>query len=158
MRALRLVAVPVLVLSLLAVLVFAFGQVQGGGAATVPGTIRVETRLLQSGRVDLGRQGRSAGDVVLTSALVFNRRVTPTAIGRYELVCTFVRLSSRSCEGTLQLPRGDIVVGGRLEFPRLYELAVIGGTGLYDNARGTATVTRLAVGPTRELVVVRLVG
>jgi hypothetical protein len=40
----------------------------------------------------------------------------------------------------------------------LYQLAVIGGTGLYDNARGTLTVTRTGTGPTRDLLVVRLVG
>jgi hypothetical protein len=149
---------PLAVALVLTGVVIAFGQVPGGDAATPPGTIRVETRLVQSGRVDLGRRGRSTGDMVLTSSLVFNRRVTPTTIGRYELVCTFVRLSSRACQGTLQLPRGEIVVSGAMQFPRLYELAVVGGTGIYDNARGTSTVTRLGVQPTRELVVVRLVG
>jgi len=149
---------PLLVLAAALGLVVGLGQVRGGGAATGPATIRVETRLAQSGRIDLGRSGRSAGDMVLSSALVYNKRVTPRFIGRYELACTLIRLSSRSCDGTIQLPRGDIAVGGALEFPRLYELAVVGGTGLYDNARGTLTVTRLGVYPTRELLVVRLTG
>ena len=80
-------------------------------------------------------------------------------IGRAELVCTFVdsrRL--RSCRGTYIMPKGRLVVGGELQFRQFYSLAVIGGTGLYDNARGTLTVTRMGTSPVRELVVFRLVG
>jgi hypothetical protein len=50
------------------------------------------------------------------------------------------------------------MVGGTLRYTELYQLAVLGGTGLYDNARGTVTVTRLGRRPTRELVVFRLTG
>jgi hypothetical protein len=35
---------------------------------------------------------------------------------------------------------------------------VLGGTALYDNAQGAVTVTRLGTRPTRELLLVRLVG
>jgi hypothetical protein len=35
---------------------------------------------------------------------------------------------------------------------------VLGGTGLYDNARGTLTVTRLRKNPRRDLFLFRLVG
>ena len=64
-------------------------------------------------------------------------------IGRSELVCTFVDSGrSRSCRGTYILPKGKIVVGGSLLYRQFYDLAVLGGTGLYDNARGTVTVTR----------------
>ena len=35
------------------------------------------------------------------------------------------------------------VIGSRL----LYELAIVGGTGLYDNARGSLTVTTYGLGP-----------
>jgi hypothetical protein len=37
-------------------------------------------------------------------------------------------------------------------------MAVLGGTGLYDNARGTLTGTRIRVNPRGELVIVRLIG
>jgi hypothetical protein len=39
----------------------------------------------------------------------------------------------------------------------IYELAVVGGTGLYNNVRGTLTVTSLKQKPSRELLVFRLV-
>jgi len=46
------------------------------------------------------------------------------------------------------------VIGGRL----FYQLAVYGGTGLYDNARGTITATYLGGLPPKEFLVFRLVG
>ena len=80
-------------------------------------------------------------------------------IGRSELVCNFVDdVRSRVCRGTYILPKGKIVVGGSLLYRQFYDLAVLGGTGLYDNARGTLTVTRTSRKPIRDVVVVRLVG
>ena len=43
-------------------------------------------------------------------------------------------------------------------YQQFYDLAVLGGTGLYDNARGTMTVTRTARKPVRDMIVFRLVG
>ena len=65
---------------------------------------------------------------------------------------------SRICRGTYVLPKGKVVVGGALLYRQFYDLAVVGGTGLYDNARGSVTVTRMDRRPVRDLVVVRLVG
>ncbi len=90
--------------------------------------------------------------------VLYNRRLTLRSIGHVELVCTFVVGNSRSCRGTYFLPKGKLVVGGSLIFPQFYELAVLGGTGLYDNARGTVTITRIARNPNRSLVFFRLVG
>ena len=76
-----------------------------------------------------------------------------------ELVCTFVDSKRmRVCRGTYVLPKGKIVVGGSLTYRQFYDLAVLGGTELYDNARGSVTVTRTHRRPVRDLVVVRLVG
>ncbi len=139
-------------------LVAAFSELRASSAGTGPATIRVTSRVVQSSSIDIGLRGRSPGDIQLAAAQVFNRRITPRAIGSYELVCTWVRGVSRSCRGTLLLPRGSIVVAGTLRHRPLYHLAVVGGTGLYDNARGTITVTRLGQRPTRDLLLVRLVG
>ena len=135
----------------------AFGELRAT-SATGPATIRVTARVVQSSSVDVGLRGRSPGDMEVSAAQVFNRRITPRPIGSYELVCTWVRGISRSCRGTLILPRGSIVVAGTVRHRPLYHLAVVGGTGLYDNARGTLAVTRLGQRPTRDLLLVRLVG
>ncbi|MBA2460756.1 MAG: hypothetical protein H0V45_03150 [Actinobacteria bacterium] len=49
-------------------------------------------------------------------------------------------------------------MAGSLRFRQFYELAVVGGTGLYNNARGTLTVTRTGTRPTRDIVLFRLTG
>jgi hypothetical protein len=127
-------------------------------AAIGPSTIRVTTRETLYERVDVDGRGRTAGDTEVVSALVYNRGITPRAFGHFELVCHFTIGPSRSCVGTIFLPRGKIVVSGPIYVRSFYQLAVVGGTGLYDNARGTMTGTRVRVNPRGELVIVRLVG
>jgi hypothetical protein len=110
-------------------------------------------------RVDVGARGKSPGDMEIIRQSLFNQRVRQRAIGRAELVCTFVdRRRSRVCRGTYFLPKGKLVVGGSLLYRQFYELAVLGGTGLYDNARGSLVVTRMGIRPVRDRVVFRLVG
>jgi hypothetical protein len=148
-----------LLLALLAAaLTVALERPQRSSAVTGPATIRVVTRQIESAVIDNGRRGESPGDLMLATALVYNTRVTPRSIGQFELRCTTIRGESRFCDGVIHLPKGDVVVGGTIRHMPLYELAVVGGTGLYDNARGTLTVTRLGTKPTRELLLVRLVG
>lgn len=128
-------------------------------AGTGPATIRITNKQIKVTRVDIGSRGTSPGDVEVLRQQLFNRRVTTRPIGRAELVCTFVdSRRARVCRGTYFLPRGKLVVGGSLQYRQFYDLAVIGGTGLYDNARGTLTVTQTARRPVRDLVVFRLVG
>ncbi|HUP33184.1 MAG TPA: hypothetical protein VM184_09150 [Gaiellaceae bacterium] len=127
-------------------------------AGTGPATITITDRQLAVARVDVGRKGTSPGDIEVVRVRL-QQRGTLSPIGRSELVCTFVdNRRSRVCRGTYVLPRGTLVVGGSLLYRQFYNLAVLGGTGLYDNARGTLTVTRTARTPVRNLVVFRLVG
>jgi hypothetical protein len=129
----------------------------GSAAATGPAKITITNRQVSEARVDVGRHGKSPGDMEIIRQRLFDR--TSKQIGRAELMCTFVdSRRSRICRGTYFMPKGRLVVGGSLSFRQFYELAVTGGTGLYDNARGTVTVTRMARRPVRDLVVFRLVG
>ena len=48
------------------------------------------------------------------------------------------------------------MVGGVIASRLFYELAVIGGTGIYDNVRGTLTVTYLGGTPAHEFLLFRL--
>jgi hypothetical protein len=131
----------------------------GSNAATGPATIRITNRQVSVVRVDVGARGKSPGDMEIIRQSLFNQRVRQRAIGRAELVCTFVdRRRSRVCRGTYFLPKGKLVVGGSLLYRQFYELAVLGGTGLYDNARGSLVVTRMGIRPVRDRVVFRLVG
>ena len=139
--------------------VLALGPQGRSEAGTGPATIRITDRELQVTRVDVGARRTSPGDTEVVSQRLYNLRVTSKPIGHSELVCTFVDSKRlRVCRGTYVLPKGKIVVGGSLDYRQFYDLAVLGGTGLYDNARGSVTVTRTHRRPVRNLVVMRLVG
>ena len=128
-------------------------------AATGPATIRITDVQDTVVRVDVGAKGKSPGDMEIIRQRLYNQRVTERSIGRSELVCTFMdRRRARVCRGTYFLPKGRIVVGGSLLYRQFYELAVLGGTGLFDNARGTVVVTRTGIRPVRDRIVFRLVG
>jgi hypothetical protein len=74
------------------------------------------------------------------------------------MLCTTVSSSNQSCSATYFLPQGQIVVQGVIGSRLIYAMAVVGGTGLYDNVRGSLTVTSLKRSPSvRELLVFRLV-
>ena len=132
----------------------------GSGAAAETGRAQIPISGTQSAyeRVDVGRRGISPGDMEIMRFTLFNRRVTSRPIGRAEVVCNFTSPKSRVCRGTYFLPKGKIVVGGSIVFRSLYELAVLGGTGIFDNARGTMTATRTSTTPRREFLLFRLVG
>ena len=127
-------------------------------AATGPATIRVTTREVRYTRIDNGRRGKGPGDMEIVTALIYNRRITPRPIGHVELACTFVVGPSRSCQGVIFLPKGKLVIGGSIYVRSFYQVAVLGGTGLYENARGYLTGTRIDRRPRGELLLVRLVG
>ena len=91
----------------------------------------------------------------IKTPLLYNKGLTPRAIGHGEIVCTFTGRRSRVCNGTYFLPRGKIVVAGALVYRQFYEFAVLGGTRLYNNVQGSLTVTRTR--PRRDILTFRLV-
>jgi hypothetical protein len=122
-----------------------------------PGTIRITTREVAHRIMDQGRPGRGPGDIEIIRTLLYNKGLTPRAIGHGEVVCTFTGRRSRVCNGTYFLPRGKIVVAGALVFRQFYEFAVLGGTGLYNNVQGSLTVTTTTPKPRRDILTFRLV-
>jgi hypothetical protein len=122
-----------------------------------PGVIPITGTLTSRLHLDLGLRGPSAGDLDISRDLLYNRRVTSKPIGHSEMVCTATGTRSHDCSGTFFLPKGRIVVAGPMSFPEFYEMAVVGGTGLYDNVRGTLTVTELGGRPPRFLIFFRLI-
>jgi hypothetical protein len=72
------------------------------------------------------------------------------------MVCTAVTATIQNCNGTYFLPRGEIVVSGVVSSRLIFVLAVVGGTDLYNNVRGTLTVTSVRRSPPRDLLVFRL--
>jgi hypothetical protein len=127
-------------------------------AGTGPATVRVIDRQFGYTRVDVGRRGLSPGDSEIITTRLFNRRVTQGPIGSARFICTFTNGLNRTCIVTIKLPKGQLVATGGVRFRQFYSLAVVGGTGLYDNARGTLTVIRTTRKPAREILYFRLAG
>lgn len=132
--------------------------VSGAQALNAPGTVTVQSQEIRHAHLDMGKKGPSVGDLDVYTSLIYNKHITPRAIGRATMSCTAVSLTDQNCSATYVLPKGGIVVQGVIGSRLIYQLAVVGGTGLYDNVRGSLTVTSLSRGrPVRELLVFRLV-
>lgn len=132
--------------------------VPGAQALDRPGAVTVTDSELRHAHIDLGVAGPSAGDIDVYTSLIFNKRITPRSIGRATMTCTAVGFSGQNCSATYVLPKGQIVSEGVIGSRLIYQLAVVGGTGLYNNVRGSLTVTSLSrKRPVRQLLVFRLV-
>jgi hypothetical protein len=127
----------------------------GGTAVTGPATIRI-TDMQASFTIASVGAGRM-GDTEIVRQRLYKPPLT-RSIGRGDLLCTYVDRKGRQCIGTYSLPRGKIMVAGAITSRLLFEIAVTGGTGLYDNARGTLTVTSTGLRPRREVLLFRLAG
>jgi hypothetical protein len=127
-------------------------------AGTGPGRIKLTSRETSRVRIDLGKPGRGVGDTEVVRQNLFNLRLRESPIGSAEYVCTFTTSTTRACTVTFFLPRGRIMAGGSIRYQELYELAIIGGTRLYDNGRGTLNVIRTTRRPRRQILVFRLTG
>ena len=144
-----------------AVLLTAVGSASGSRTLTAPGTVRITDKLEKHIHVKVGKQvmvdnaarkGSRAGDLDFYRQALFTKTARPVNIGHSDLTCVDTGTGSSNCTGTYFLPKGKIMVGGVIASRLIYELAVIGGTGLYDNVRGTLTVTSLGGVPAREFL------
>lgn len=144
--------------AVIAVVVVMASLVAGsGGASTGPAQVRI-TDLQVGLRVVPPAGGGIAGSIEMIRQKLYKPGVTSRPIGRSDLVCTYLDQRERSCTGTYILPKGSLVVAGALESRLLYQIAIVGGTGLFDNARGTLTVTSTHLSPRREVLLFRLTG
>jgi hypothetical protein len=126
------------------------------GGSTGPAQIRI-TDLQTSYSVAYARPG-VPGAVELVKQALFNPSVSSKPIGHASMACTYLDRRNRTCTATYVLPRGSLVASGAIQTRLLYEIAIVGGTGLYDNARGSLTVTSTHLRPRREVLLFRLTG
>jgi hypothetical protein len=134
------------------------GAAQQADAVTGPARIPITNQQTRYSFVDVGPRGRSPGDQEISWHALYNKRIRQKPIGRAELVCVYTFRAARQCRATYFLPKGKLVAGGPMRFRQVYQFAVLGGTGLFDNARGTMTVRAIKRKPPQERIVFRLVG
>jgi len=146
-----------LVTGALAALALATGSVTSGSSElTGPGTIKLTTRQIGMSYNDTGAPGRGPGDVVVVRELLYNKGIRRAPIGHSEMVCTYTGRRWQQCSGTYFLPRGKIVVAGSLRYRDFFKLAIVGGTDLYDNVRGSVSATTYARSPRKAILIFRL--
>lgn len=142
----------------LAVVLAAAMVVTAAHGATGPAQIRITDVETSYARVP-SAHGGIVGTVEVVKQRLYNAALSRSPIGRASLLCTFLDARARTCVGTYVLPKGTLVVTGAISSRLLYEIPIVGGTGLFDNARGTLTVTSTNLRPRRrEVLVFRLSG
>lgn len=139
---------------LVAVVLSAAVVIAASDGATGPAVIRLTDLQTKATTV----RGGSIGKVEIVQVRLFGSGSRKSPIGHGIVTCMVVTKRERSCQGTYLLPRGMILTNGILQKRLFYTAAVTGGTGLYDNARGTLTVTASGLKPRREILIFRLSG
>ena len=150
------VRTPLIALGFAVVPVIALSA-SAGTASTGPAQIRI-TDLQVSYHFVRPANGNAPGSVEIVRQKLYNPTISEAPIGRATLTCTYADRSERTCIGTYLLPKGEIVVSGAIGSRLLYEIPIVGGTRLFDNARGSLTVTSTHLRPRREVLVFRLAG
>jgi hypothetical protein len=126
--------------------------------STGPAQIRI-TDVQASYKVVRPAGGGAAGSIEIVKQRLYNVRISSRPIGRADVVCTYLDARERTCTGTYILPKGTLVVAGAIQSRLLFDIPIVGGTGLFDNARGMLTVTSTALRPRRrEVLLFRLTG
>jgi hypothetical protein len=102
--------------------------------------------------------GETTGSGDIARLTLYGSSSTTRPIGHAVITCMNVGSGEQTCQGSYVLPKGTLETTGILRTRLLYTQAVVGGTGLFDNARGTLTVTAKGLSPRREILLFRLTG
>jgi hypothetical protein len=121
---------------------------------TGPAVVRLTDR--QGHITHFGGDATGGGDIVRMT--LFGSSSATRPIGHAVIACMDVGSGEQTCQGSYVLPKGTLETSGILRTRLFYTQAVVGGTGLFDNARGTLTVTAKHLSPRRELLLFRLTG
>jgi hypothetical protein len=141
----------------MATFALATGSLSFGSGEVSPGVINLTTKEIQRSVINRGSPSRGPGDVVVIRQLLYNKGIRKAPIGHSDMVCTYTGNRSRQCNGTYSLPRGKIIVSGSVRYWEFYKLAIVGGTDIYADVRGSETATLYARGPRKEILAFRLV-
>ena len=122
-----------------AVAVVAAAAVAVAAQGKTASTLTYTTTQHAFAQVDTGKKGFSIGD-----SFIFSERLTQGGknAGYDHIVCTHAAdwpSSAESCVGTVVLPKGTLQLAG-LSKRGPFTVALLGGTGTYAGARGTARI------------------
>jgi hypothetical protein len=154
----------------------AAGLLAVGGSAAPARNVPAELRIVivaagPGGGADVPPEGDSVGDSDTFESVGSDPR-TGRRLGRGESVCTIFEIAKPGgfgpparnttfhCYSIVRLRGGQLTLSGRVRFdgqgrPSNEPAAILGGTGRFASARGSATSRRLGEG--KELIVLRFV-
>jgi hypothetical protein len=145
---------------LLAAVALAVGAVGPTAQANAPSssqrTIRLYAHFVNDTQLDLGKRGPSPGDQFIVADPLFNS-ADAEVVGHDRGVCeqTGVDPSKLLCDVTLTLSNGQITIAGNANLTKVHNAnAIIGGTGNYSTARGTATIDAVSAQKERLTLVI----
>jgi hypothetical protein len=107
--------------------------------------LRFAVQLVNEDTVDVGASGDSPGDTFFGQSELRNFDLTKQ-LGRYASACVLENVDTRlnHCTATASVSNGKVELSGRFPFSdtlQAFRLAVVGGSGAYENVVGQATVT-----------------
>jgi hypothetical protein len=139
------------------------GLIVAGSAAfasdrTVESTGKAVVRLTdrQMRITHFGGDSTGSGDIARMTLYGSSSATRP--IGHAVITCMDVGSGEQTCQASYVLPKGTLETSGILRTRLFYTQAIVGGTGLFDDARGTLTVTARNLSPRREILLFRLTG
>lgn len=116
-----------------------------------------QTQIRHTGQGQVG-----VGSIDRWVYLLYNRRITMSAIGYSLLTCTYAGSGGplgsgvSDCTATYSLAKGKIVARGLLKERSFYQLAVVGGTGFYSGMAGQMLSSTFAFKPHEERLIFSL--
>jgi len=120
-----------------------------------PPTVRLTAEVDSVNLVDTGAPGDSQGDMLIFTQKLTNRR--GRRIGSADAFC--VRTAPgrmRECQGTFELPKGQVFVSGPdPDGVKRHKLAIVGGTRTYQGVRGWVTLRHVTATRDRDVFVFR---
>ncbi|MFG2357410.1 hypothetical protein [Streptomyces sp. NPDC048521] len=123
------------------------------GAHSRTEIIHLVAKQTQAADLDLGKKGLSLGDERIVAEDLYR---DGKKVGDHSVVCTYTHLNPEElqCLGTYSLPEGLLTGQAILHLPApsSVDLAITGGTGVYDTARGYITTVPAGVSE-RQLTV-----
>ena len=152
MRSLKGVVLASLLLGVLGVQAVAATS----GAVVKPRTINllmVDKSIVDIGVLDPNSPPKVGKQFVIESDFYkWNGRKRGPHFGTVQTVCTFTKITGNEywqvCTGAALLPGGQITVAGSILQGPLFDIAVVGGTGVYAGARGYVRIKSIGDGNT----------